>query len=484
MKNSLSIQVNRMKIFGNHILGVSLIVLALISIFTFPIISCSKNIVGNNDKEDSISYPLLNDQEMLTVEDPDSQYVKPEWSSWIRTNNIPIRSLHSEDFSDISGLDQYLSNKKIIQLGESGHGVKQFSSSKVRLIKYLHEELNFNVIAFESSIFECFYANQNVASFSSKELMANSIFGVWHTAEVKMLFNYLKDTWNTNSPLHLAGFDTQISSGVGVNNRPIFFRNVISKIDSAYAMQIFKLDSTYLHQRGSTYYIENNFYSLRDQYYKLERFFDNNMNDLLDSYPSNTIPMIAKQSAYSIQQYLKQVHSYTNPDYGLGGGSAIRDKGMSKNLIYLAEDIYPNEKIIVWAHNYHIRNNINANYDNNFKTMGRLISEHFNNEVYTLGLYMYRGSASKNNRQIYDIEPPARNSIESIFYTTRKKHCYVDISQQNQNDGNSWMFQQINTKSWGTSDISMILSEQYDGILFIDTVSPPDYLQLSKENNF
>ena len=32
-----------------------------------------------------------------------------------------------------------------------------------------------------------------------------------------------------------------------------------------------------------------------------------------------------------------------------------RDQAMLENLLWLAEEIYPTEKFIVWAHNDHIR---------------------------------------------------------------------------------------------------------------------------------
>jgi len=88
---------------------------------------------------------------------------------------------------------------------------------------------------------------------------------------------------------------------------------------------------------------------------------------------------------------------------------------------------------------------------------------------------MYRGKAAWNNRNIYDIEPAISGSLESIFYQARKKYCYVDMANEQRDSGNSWMFESICSKSWGTTDLQMILKDQYDGVLFIDTVNPPQY---------
>ena len=48
-----------------------------------------------------------------------------------------------------------------MQLGESGHGVAEFNHAKVRLIKFLHQQMGFDVIAFESGLFECFNADRH-----------------------------------------------------------------------------------------------------------------------------------------------------------------------------------------------------------------------------------------------------------------------------------------------------------------------------------
>jgi erythromycin esterase-like protein len=89
---------------------------------------------------------------------------------------------------------------------------------------------------------------------------------------------------------------------------------------------------------------------------------------------------------------------------------------------------------------------------------------------------MYRGLAAENDRSTYWIEPPSPNSIESVFYRTRRKYCFVDLLHQQQEAGNSWMFNSFLAKTGGQTDVNMIPRDEYDAILFIDTVKPPDYL--------
>ena len=368
-------------------------------------------------------------------------------------------------------LSRFWNIKKYVQLGESGHGVAEFNKAKVRLIKFLHQELGFEVIAFESSIFECFYANQNVSHLNHLEIMENSIFGVWHTLEVLELFNYIKNSAHSDHPLILAGFDTQVSSIQGYMDRPVYFKDIISKIDSSYAVKVFKLDSAFIQNRYDENYLKSNHDTLTAQFSELTAFFDSRMSELINLYQDDPgIPFIARQTAWSMIQFIKQKISSGN------SRTEIRDKGMADNFDYLVNNIDPDKKIMLWAHNFHIRhNNSSVPYYNELKTMGTYISENYRDDLYTIGLYMYRGKAAMNNRDIYSIEPALPGSLESIFYQARKKYCFVDMANEQRHDGNSWMFESIYSKSWGTIDLQMILKDQYDGILFIDTVNPPQY---------
>jgi len=59
-----------------------------------------------------------------------------------------------------------------------------------------------------------------------------------------------------------------------------------------------------------------------------------------------------------------------------------------------------------------------------------------------------------------------------------RRYIFVDIMSQAKEDGNSWMFQEVEAKEFGMSyePMLMVPKDQYDAIAFIDTVSVPMYL--------
>jgi erythromycin esterase len=420
---------------------------------------------------------LLTDGELLTDPDPGPIPVDSVVSAWIQANNYPIRSLTEECYSDLEFLKTLIGDRRLVQLGESGHGVSEFDAVKVRLIKFLHEEMGFDVIAFESSIFECYLANYYPDSLSAEDMMYGSIFSVWQCHEVLSLFEYIKETQATSRPLILGGFDIQISSMIGVLPRPAFMRDVVAHINPAYAQTVFSIDSTVVAGYTQTSY--ESFYnwvlanrrSYTTYYNSMVSFFNSNMDSLCTIYADDpTVPRIARQTAWSMPRFLQVVMSYppTMHPNNTNQTMSVRDAAMAVNVGALMDKIYPDKKIINWGHNYHIRHDS--------RTMGEALIAKYRSDLYTVGLYMYRGLAAENDRSTYWIEPPSPNSIESVFYRTRRKYCFVDLLHQQQEAGNSWMFNSFLAKTWGQTDVNMIPRDEYDAILFIDTVKPPDYL--------
>ena len=159
----------------------------------------------------------------------------------------------------------------------------------------------------------------------------------------------------------------------------------------------------------------------------------------------------------------------------------IRDAAMAANLDFLLNTLYPGQKVIVWAHHAHIRYHNQATQGNAFwlgrKTMGGWLKER-PLAAYTIGFYFYRGQIAANDRQVVDAPPVNSGSLESILYRAGRKYVFVDLLNQTQQAGNAWMFTaiQANELTSGYEPIRLTLRDQYDGLIFIDTVHPPEYL--------
>jgi erythromycin esterase len=156
-----------------------------------------------------------------------------------------LTSLPSDNYKDLEPLKNVLKNKQVVYLGESFHCVGEYNSSKVRLIKYLHEKLGFNVLAFESDLGTCSTVSDTTQKLLPTEAMVNSILGVWNTKEMLPLFQYMKSEGNKKNKLNLTGFDMQPNCLIG-DFFSVYTYKMLSKIDTTKAKNFYKFDISYL----------------------------------------------------------------------------------------------------------------------------------------------------------------------------------------------------------------------------------------------
>ena len=257
------------------------------------------------------------------------------WLAWARDNHHPIasvQSLEGDTFADLQFFKTVLKDRRIVQLGESGHGVAEFNHAKVRLIKFLHQQMGFDVIAFESGLFECFHADRIAAANPALTTLRNCIFAVWDTNEVLPLFEYIKSTRGTARPLTLAGFDTQMSSRPGSAWRPNLFLEVIGVVDPARGERARSLDEGFIqefYRTGGQAFSKTNEAVLTEFYGGIELFVQEHRDRLRAHFGDNPAPAVAERAAWSMLRFMEQLRAGVDRpnDASENGGGGIRDFG-------------------------------------------------------------------------------------------------------------------------------------------------------------
>lgn len=417
---------------------------------------------------------LANDHELRTEEDPDAPYVRDVWSDWIKTHNYPLRSLSSVDFADLTFLQPLVADRTIVAMGEAAHGIAEHNRIRLRLIKYLHEELGFNVIAFESGLYECYFTNLRLDALSARDALTRSLYSFWRTTDLLDLFQYIKTTQDSPNPIQLAGFDLQ-PTGTYYTARPTFLRTVLSPIDVSLADSVYHVD-TALIQRDYLevqQYIAERYDEITSLYGLVVQAITDNMPTVVQTLGSEEQARVAAEVAKSLRDYIEfrsgdAYHSYHER-------VQIRDSRMADNFTFLKENVFPDEKIIIWAHNAHILMNTTAVQAAYPPMMGQLLKTRYPDALYTIGSLMYRGVIDLSGRHsTVNITTP--ESIEAILYRARLRHFFLEIGSQQQVEGNEWLFQftqQTYHHRNGNYHIWYVPRDQYDAIVFVDTVTPP-----------
>ncbi|MDD8026642.1 MAG: erythromycin esterase family protein [Acidobacteriota bacterium] len=405
-------------------------------------------------------------------------HVRPDWAVAARALHHPLTTIEpgAADDSDLAFLETALAGRRIVALGESSHGVSEFGTAKTRLVRYLHENLGYDVIAFESSLFECWAADREAAGRAAETTLRDALFGVWHNRETLELFEYIRATKATDRPLILAGFDVQISSARGIAERPRMLREAIGRVDPAYAAEVERRDREFVARYDDPDWMTPNAASFRIFYANLAWWLNARAKALAAAHPeAPELPAVLRRTALSMDAFiLEQART----------GSArtnAREAGMAENAAALAREIYPDRKIILWGHNFHIGRSPALESAASIATMGARLARVFGDAYYAAGLFAGRGEACWNDRTPYALTPLRDNSLEAVLSAAGAGALFLDLDGTAPSALASWTESLIPAKDWGYWDTAIIPRERFDGLLFIRDVHPPDYLDVAAE---
>lgn len=415
-----------------------------------------------------------------------------DWKKWtndhaysltsIQPEAIDQQNIPSTKFEDLEMLKPLLHDKRIVFLGESSHGAAEYSLAKTRLIQFLHQEMGYNVLAFESGMGNAMNAQGQIDKQTAQQTMKNAIFGVWWSKETLPLFEYAKKTQSTEKPLKLAGFDIQqqgaFTNGNWLQNSKLAkqFSEVEEQlVDWSYGTDLKG------YQKAKP--------SIIEVYKQVKSQVQLKEKELKAAYPSE--PHIVKLMDRTLTDRIRLANEYvelsiqSNIDLEQNKYDSFlktmewRDQSMMENLLWLAEEIYPTEKFIVWAHNDHIRKAQSEVMGSPYpvKLMGERLPDIYKKYSYVIGLYMAGGETADNTGTPMAVLPPVKGSIEDIASSSNKPYTFIDMRNRQNERGNSWMFEPRLSYSWGAIQESLVPREQYDGLLLIDKVSKPHYIK-------
>jgi erythromycin esterase len=416
---------------------------------------------------------LLSNAELSTPPPPSSVTAPSAVEAqWLRDRSRPLRSVVVDtDFSDLAFLENELAGKRIVQLGESSHGAREFNMMKVRMIKYMHEKLGYDVLAFESSLIACHLQNKELptSTFSPLDMTRRCIFPVWQTAELNELFRYIKSTQSSARPLRLAGFDIQFSGELdSINIMRDWVLGLTNEVDPAASARV----STAFRA------IDNAMQTPSTSTIASIATASAPVIDLLreGSARASVSRRVDFETAILAFKVLQDRQRYTLEVGQRLENQTTRERGMADALTGLAERVYPGEKIMAWAHNAHIATHVE--YYSAIPPMGAYLKQTWGDQLFTIGLFMLRGEnvTDFRTRVAVRVKDPGRGSLEEIAYSLKLAAAYVPIERGNQTEaGDDWQHRSIQFRSWGTIDHLDALSANYNAVIMIDHTSVPRY---------
>jgi erythromycin esterase len=391
-------------------------------------------------------------------------------------NTVPIKSADINDtlYNDLLPLQQAIGNKRIVMLGEIYHGDGETFKLKSRIVRFLHEQMGFNVLVFESDFFAL---NQGYEFYKAGQILYDSlvylsVFPVWtRCAQARALFYYTRE-----STERMHGQELVIS---GMDNRGFsayFIRYFSRKLDSilrqagipfvqasSYSFFIDKIDAGWAAEKDKTtldslvallpVVIEELRAKQSQSHDPGIEYYILVLRGLLDNY---------KMFLHYRHSNEYKVHKKDYPHH---------DLGMAENLNWLANNKFPGEKIIVWAHNTHVeKREGNLSYAK-YKSMGQYFIEDslLAKQTYILGTTCFTGSGKIIGlKTVEKAANPEKNSLESWMHSKNYQYGFVDFSSIIDKESIAPFYM----KTYLTSTYKQNWTKMYDGILYVHEAKP------------
>ena len=363
----------------------------------------------------------------------------------------PIRSIEpdDEDYADLQPFGDDVGDARIVQLGECSHGAGVDFKAKVRLIKFLHARLGFDVLVWESGLHAMRSVNAGFrAGLDPVAAAQRGVFTIWSAAaEVKPLFEYARASQASARPLEMAGFDCQFTARGADQALAADLLAFAQGLEQPALRDAARADA----QAAMAAYARIANRTATDADLRAGQAAADRLlgaiarhRDAFDHvHASRDVDFMAR-AIESLRVFMGLAFDTTPGAPGAVSAQSRdptaffnrREAQNGRNLRWLAEQGYPGRKLIVWAHNVHV---INAAFAPDFAAllpeprsgdmapMGHSIAAAFGAEVYSLGLTSFSGDDRWVNSKAPATQIPTAppRTLEARLHDLRQPYLFL-----------------------------------------------------------
>ncbi|HEY6138656.1 MAG TPA: erythromycin esterase family protein [Thermoanaerobaculia bacterium] len=394
----------------------------------------------------------------------------------LRDRAVSIRSIDpaDDDFRDLEPLRKSLKGVRVVMLGEQDHGDGTTFLAKTRMIRFLHERMGFDVLAFESGLYDCAKVWERLqAGEPAQTAVPRGVFAIWtRSREVQPLIDYIGAQMKTKHPLEIAGVDSQLTGSASEE----FLAGDLAKAlgpELAHGPEWDRVARVIGLLASSAWELQKEPVPPAEEQAAFAR--------TIETWRSRVDSAFWKQFLESLRAYAEQEWRTNYPDFaGNVEVYAMRDRQMGDNLVWLAREKYPKRKIIVWAATAHNARNLagidpgkakhpklyttkTASGDAVWRPMGDVAHRALGKELYSVGFISHEGEwARYPAKEAQPVPVPSAGSLEDLFARAGFTTAFLDFRR-----APAWLHETLLSQMFGHTEMRADWSNVVDGVVFL-----------------
>lgn len=403
--------------------------------------------------------------------------------AWLRGHATPLRDVRAlmnltANDADLRRVTDIVGAARVVGLGESTHGTREFFQVKHRLLEYLVHELGFRVFAIEANQLAAERVNAYVqGGIGAARDAMRVMFRVWNTEEMLALVEWMR-SYNATHPtqrVRFLGYDMQDHRTPADTLRAFLERKEPPLLD-----QFDELTGDYRAQSTSaTPQIPD---SIRARWARQAEVFWDLVSARRSAWlagASTQADTVAVEWAVQAANLLRQAARFN-----VALSSPERDSLMAANLDWALRTVTPDSRAVVWAHDVHVSHGGDSALSFNGGAQMGAYLRRYGYDYRALTLLTYDGaySATRSFSDHRGIEadafpgPPA--SIEAALHRLARAEgtvgWIVDLRPARTDPRGEWLRRPRPIRHIGYAaydygfELSAALPLEFDGIVFID----------------
>lgn len=295
--------------------------------------------------------------------------------NYLKEHALPMCAVTDyTDFSDLEPLAEILKQVRIVGLGESTHGTREFFQLKHRVTRFLVERMGYRVFTIEAGMLPCMNINEFAIMGKGKraEALASQGYWTWDTEEVSDMIDWMRAH-------NLSCARGEECRFIGYDIKPV--------AEAAEALlRITELACPELNAKVKALCDSIAEHPVHDS--ERASIDASHVTWLMGAITARELIISAKagRDLYELAvTSCRMIYQYIDGML-LSDSLEGRDKHMAENIMRIMDDLPSDARIVVWAHNAHIA------VDPEWRNMGYHLRQKYGSQYYPFALTFTRGT--------------------------------------------------------------------------------------------